>query len=626
MATIAPFGSWKSPISAADTVAGTVRFSEPRCDSGVLFWLEARPSEGGRTALVRRLPDGTIEDVLPKDANVRTMVHEYGGGAYLARDGAVVYSEFSDQRLHRTADGDPVPITAPPYRPMGVRYADPIVGPDGTVICVRETHPESGEAVNDLVAIDEGGTSKVIAAGADFYSSPRVSPDGRRLAWLEWDHPNMPWDGTRLNVADLTDPATPTQVAGGANESIVQPEWAPDGTLVFASDRTGWWNLYCNDGETTRPVVEMDAEFAGPQWDFGSSWFGFVADDRIVATYWENGEHHLGLIDSDGNLERLDLDFSSFGYHLVTDGDRKVWFVGAHSRRPSALVEFDVESGVATAVRSNPTGVDAGYVPEPRLVSFPTTGGDTAHGVYYLPANPEFCGPEDERPPLLVHIHGGPTSMAYPAFSLATAYWTSRGFGVVDVNYRGSTGFGRAYREKLEGEWGVVDVDDAVAAAEYLASIGEVDGERLAISGGSAGGYTTLAALAFRDTFSAGASYYGIADIEMLIGDTHKFESRYEMRLLGNEPEVWRARSPIYSVDRIDVPVALFQGLDDEVVPPNQAKVIADALEERGVRCVHVEYEGEGHGFRKAENVMHSLETELGFYGEVFGFDPLETD
>jgi len=623
MTSTAPYGSWESPIDAADTVAGVVRFSDIRIDGGSLYWLESRPSEGGRSALVRRLPDGTIEDVLPASANVRTMVHEYGGGAYLVDDGAVVYSEFTDQRLYRTRPGEEaVPITSEPERPAAVRYADAAALPGGLILCIREIHPEHGEAINDLVAVDSGGVATVVASGADFYSSPRVSPDGTRFAWIEWDHPNMPWDGTRLVVAAAADPADRVVAAGGPDESIVQPEWAPDGTLVFASDRTGWWNLHRYDGESTVAVYPVEAEFAGPAWVFGMSWYGFLSEGRIAAAFWEGGVHRLGVIDVEGNLERIDLGYSSYGTHLETDGEDIVWFVGSHPRRPAALVGYDTSTRTETIIRSNPSSVDSSYAPEPELISFPTSGGDTAHAVFYPPTNPGFTAPEGEKPPLLVHIHGGPTANVFPAFSLETIFWTSRGFGIVDVNYRGSSGFGRAYREKLEGEWGVVDVDDAEAAARYLASTGEADADRLAISGGSAGGYTTLAALAFRDTFGAGASYYGIADIEMLMGDSHKFESRYETRLLGNDPEIWRARSPIHSVDQITVPVVLFQGSDDKVVPPEQAAVIAEALRARGIPCIHIEYEGEGHGFRKAGNVIRSLETELAFYGDVFGFEP----
>ena len=623
MSTTAPYGSWESPVGAADTVADIVRFSDLQYNEGTLYWLESRPSEGGRAVLVRRTDAGEIGDVLPDTANVRTMAHEYGGAPYRIESGDLVYSEFGDQRLYRVAsDGSATPLTAEPPRPQSVRYADVARLSSGSLIAVRETHPAEGEAVNELVTIGADGTVDVIASGCDFYSTPRLSPDGAQLAWIEWDHPNMPWDGTRLVVADAAKPGDRKVIAGGDNESIVQPEWAPDGTLVFASDRTGWWNLYRYNGSETAPVLEMEAEFAGPAWVFGESWYGFLSDGRIAASVYDSGRSSFGIIDADGVLERIDLGFSDYGYHLITDGEQRAWFVGARPDRPSAIVEFDAGSGSMTIVRSNPSIVDAGYVAVPRVVSFPTTNDDIAHAVYYPPANPEFEGPPGERPMLIVHIHGGPTSSVSPVLKPETVFWTSRGFGVVDVNYRGSTGFGRVYREKLEGQWGVVDVDDAVAAAEYLASIGEVDGNRLAISGGSAGGYTTLAALAFRDSFAAGASYFGIADLEMLMGDSHKFESRYETRLIGTDPVVWRERSPIYSVDQIRVPVALFQGLEDKVVPPNQAVVIAEALAERGIPYVHIEYEGEGHGFRQAANVIRSLETELAFYGYVFGFTP----
>jgi dipeptidyl aminopeptidase/acylaminoacyl peptidase len=623
MSTTAPYGSWESPVGAADTVAEIVRFSDLQYDNGSIYWLESRPSEGGRAALVRRTERGTIEEVLPDTVNVRTIAHEYGGAAYRVESGVVVYSEFTDQRLYRVMpDGSARPLTSEPPRRQSVRFADAVRLTDGSLIAVRETHSTEGEAINELVAVRSEDDVEVIASGCDFYSTPRLSPDGTRLAWVEWDHPNMPWDGTRLVVADVANPDDRTVIAGGDDESIVQPEWAPDGTLVFASDRTGWWNLYRYDSAEMAPILQMDAEFAGPAWVFGESWYGFLSDGRIATSFYDNGQNRFGIIDADGVLGQIALGFSDYGYHVITDGDQRVWFIGARPDEPSAIVEFSAASGAVSLVQSNPSIVDADYVTEPRVVSFPTTGADVAHAVYYPPANPQFEGPAGELPPLIVHIHGGPTSRVSPVFKPETVFWTSRGFGVVDVNYRGSTGFGRHYREKLEGEWGVVDVDDAVAAAEYLASIGEVDGDRLAISGGSAGGYTTLAALAFRDVFAAGASYYGIADIEMLMGDSHKFESRYETRLIGTDPVVWRERSPIHSVDQISVPVALFQGLEDKVVPPNQAVVIAEALAERGIPYVHIEYEGEGHGFRQAGNVIRSLETELAFYGHVFGFTP----
>jgi len=619
MIITAPFGTWKSPISAADTVAGVVRFSGIQYDDGTLYWLEGRPNEGGRSVLVRRMADGTTDEPLGSNVNVRTMVHEYGGGAYLAHSGGVVYSDFGDQRLHRL--GTEVAVTSEPERERAVRYADATGLDDGSIVCVRETHPASGEAINELVRIDVDGIEVVVASGADFYASPTVSTDGERIAWIEWDHPNMPWDDTRLVVASLGDPSESNVVAGGPGESVVQPTWDKDGSLVFISDRTNWWNLYRLEGDAVTAITHREADFASPAWLFAERSYGLLDSGRIVVTFWEGGRHHLAIVDTGGSLRVIDEAYAQYRY-LATDGEDRVWFVGTQADAPTAIVEYEVGTGQATSVVSNDSVVENTFVTQPELITFPTTMDDSAHAVFYPPQNPLFDGPDRELPPLLVHIHGGPTSHVTPTYDAGILYWTTRGFGVVDVNYRGSTGFGREYRQKLTGEWGVVDVDDAVAGAEYLAQQGGVDGGRLAISGGSAGGYTALAALAFTDAFAAGVSYFGVADIEVLAQDTHKFESRYVTGLVGSDPQVWRARSPLYSADQISVPVALFQGLDDTVVPPNQATMIAEALERNGVPYIHVEYEGEGHGFRRAANIISTLETELAFYGAVFGFEP----
>jgi dipeptidyl aminopeptidase/acylaminoacyl peptidase len=602
-----------------DTVAGVVRFSDIQFDNGTIFWLEGRPTEGGRSVLVRRQADGTLDEPLTKEIKVRTMVHEYGGGAYAARHGHVVYSDFADQRLRRF--GEIEPLTASPAIDRGVRFADMELQADGSVVCVRETHPTGGGAVNELVQIAADGGETVIATGADFYASPAVSKDGVKIAWVEWDHPNMPWDDTRIVVASLADPSDGTIVAGGEDESVVQPTWDEDGSLVFISDRTGWWNLYRSDRGSVTAITSRDADFASPAWLFGERSYVILDDGRIVSTFWAGGRHHLATIDIDGALTMVDDGYAAYRY-LASDGADRVWFVGTRADRPTAVVEFNLDSGPAVDVVSNASVVDDTYVSSPDLITFPTTLGDEAHGVFYPPQNPRYTGCDDELPPLLVHIHGGPTSHVTPRYDAGILFWTTRGFGVVDVNYRGSTGFGRKYRQKLTGEWGIHDVDDAVAAASFLAGRGDVDGERLAISGGSAGGYTTLAALAFTDAFAAGVSYFGVADIEVLARDTHKFESRYVTGLVGSDPLVWRTRSPLYSADQISVPVALFQGLDDSVVPPNQATMIAHALGRNGVPHLHIEFEGEGHGFRRSETIISTLETELAFYGAVFGFAP----
>lgn len=623
MTTTAPFGTWLSPISAADTIAGLIGFSDIAVDGDDLYWIELRPSERGRQVLVRRSGDGSITDMTPPPVDVRTRVHEYGGAPYAVRGGRIVYSDGTTQRLHGCPSLDPV--TPEPPRPMSVRFADGRFLPDGRLVCVRETHPEEGEAVNELVVVDPAdGSQVVLASGRDFYAAPRPTPDGSRLAWLEWDHPNMPWDGTELLVADLDEGrlGPPRSVAGGLEESVFQPEWAPDGTLWFSTDRSGWWNVARrrHDGDV-EAVFTVDADCGEPAWVFGRTTFGFLSDGRAVIGCWQDGGHRLVVLDPDGSHRTLDTPFSNHA-GPITDGGSTVWFVGYRPDAPTALVELDVDSTTWTEIRSNPMPVDRAALSVPEVISYPTIDGATAHAVFYPPANPAFRAPDGERPPLIVEVHGGPTSHVFPRLSAGFLYWTTRGFGVVDVNYRGSTGFGRAYRQALEGAWGIVDVGDCLDAARALADRGLADGDRLLITGGSAGGYTTLAALAFGDAFAAGASHFGVADVELLARHTHKFESRYLDRLVGTDPEEMRRRSPLYSADRISVPVVLFQGLEDRVVPPEQAEMIARALEDNGIPCALLTYEGEDHGFRKAENIIHTLETELAFYGRVLGFRP----
>jgi len=624
MTTTAPYGTWTSPISAADTVAGVVGFSEIAVDGDELFWLETRPSEGGRQVLVRRGTDGAISDVTPPPAHPRTLVHEYGGGTLVVGAGEVVFSEFADQRLYRIVGEESVAVTAEASRPRSVRYADGRILPGGRLVCVREAHPVDGEAVNELVMVDLAtGATTPLASGRDFYSNPRPNSDGTELIWLEWDHPNMPWDGTelkhgRLDAAELLDQTT---ICGGTTESIYQPEWDPADSVVYVSDRSGWWNLYRYDGTTHQPLVQLDADFGEPAWVFGRSSFGFLSEGRILAGFWEDGIHRLGVIDNDGSFNRIDDELSDHG-QLVTNGGSTTWFVARGATTPSAVVQLDVDTGERQIVRSNKQPVAGDHMSVPEIITFPTDDDELAHAVFYPPANPGFVGPEGERPPLIVQVHGGPTSHVFPRLSAGILFWTTRGFGVVDVNYRGSTAYGREFRNKLRNNWGVADVADCLNAARYLAQRGDADGNRLVITGGSAGGYTTLAALAFGDAFSAGASYFGVADIGLLAAHTHKFESRYIDGIVGTDPEVIKERSPLFSADQISVPVALFQGLEDKVVPPEQAEKIAAALDAGGIPYAHVTYEGEDHGFRKAENIIHSLESELSFYGQVFGFEP----
>jgi dipeptidyl aminopeptidase/acylaminoacyl peptidase len=596
-----------------------VTVADPTLATGAVWWVEARPLEGGRQVVVRAaLGSGDRADAIPEGFSARTRVHEYGGGAYAVHGDSVFFSNDEDGCVYRVDPGAaPEPLTPEPPEPRALRYADFALGADGDrAWCVRESHTGEGEAVNEIVSFAAAGGDEpvVVASGHDFYAAPRPSPDGARLAWLSWDHPRMPWDGTELWTA-ASDGSDARLVAGGPEESIIQPEWSPDGVLHFVSDRSGWWNLY-RDGE---PLHEAGAEFGSPLWVFGQRTYVFLDDGRIACAWSSRGFGHLGVLDPDsGALDELEVSHppTARGARMSGDG-RRIAYVGASPTRAPAVVVVDVASGELEVIAESSSDVpEAGYLSEPEAIEFPS-GDRTAHALFYPPRNKDFDAPGDERPPLIVLSHGGPTAQAEPTLDLRTQFWTSRGFAVVDVNYGGSTGYGREYRELLRGQWGVVDLEDCTEAALHLARAGLVDKDRLAIRGGSAGGYTTLCALCFTDEFDAGASYYGVGDIEALMGDTHKFESRYELALV--PPEKARERSPIHYVDRITAPVILFQGLDDPVVPAAQSERIAEALARRGVEYEYHAYEGESHGFRKAETIVHSLEAELAFYQRVLG-------
>ncbi|HET8814902.1 MAG TPA: S9 family peptidase [Solirubrobacterales bacterium] len=639
--TVAPYGSWRSPIDAATVARAGRRLGAPALAAdGAVWWAEGRPAEGGRVVLMRRPPGGEAQVVTPDDVNVRTRAHEYGGGAWcLAENDLFLFVDFSDQRLYRQRLGEePVAISPDPPAPGVLRYADLRVAPNGrTVLCVRETHSE-GEAVNEIVGLglDGAGEPEVLASGRDFYSFPRVSPDGEWLAWTCWDHPNMPWDGTELWVAPYEDSGEERLVAGGPGESVFQPDWGHDGRIHFVSDRDGWWNLYRarepgaelsgEEGALVQLTVDR-ADYGHPQWLFGGGTYAFLESGAIVCVRCERGSERLCLLRPDGwEATNLGLPFTAFGYPALAVRGETVAFAAASPEREPAIILHDVERGESEVVRSaSEEPVDPAYVSRPRPIEFASGEGETAYGFYYPPMNPEFEAPEGERPPLIVESHGGPTSHATPALDREFLYWTSRGIGVVDVNYRGSSGYGREYRDKLRGQWGVVDTEDCVNAALHLAEQGEADGARLAIRGGSAGGYATLCALTFHDAFAAGASYYGVADAEALARDTHKFESRYLDRLIGPYPEqaeLYRERSPLHHADRLRSPVILFQGLEDEVVPPNQAETMVAALKRNRVPHAYVPFEGEQHGFRRAETNIRCLEAELYFYGRIMGFEP----
>ncbi|HYE14813.1 MAG TPA: prolyl oligopeptidase family serine peptidase [Pyrinomonadaceae bacterium] len=630
---VAPYGSWESPITSDLIVSATVGLGQTALDGGDTYWIELRPSEGGRNCIVRRAADGSVSDITPAGFNARTRVHEYGGGDFVVREGTVYFSNFADQRLYEQRPGEaPRPLTPE----KSYRYSDCVVDARrGRLLAVREDHTVEGrEAVNAVVALRADGSvnedgGAVIVGGNDFYSSPRLSPDGRRLAWLTWNHPNMPWDGCELWVGELNDDGTlgeSSLVAGGEEESVFQPEWSPEGVLYFVSDRSNWWNIYrvAADGTIERAHEEREAEFATPQWLFAMSTYSFESAERIVCAYNERGTWRLARLGTrDGRLEPIETPYTEISYVRAAPG--RVVFRGGSPTERLAVVEVDLASGRVSALkRASEVALDEGYISTPRAVEFPTEGGVTAHAFFYAPRNKDFKAPEGERPPLLVKCHGGPTAATTTTLRLETQYWTSRGVAVLDVNYGGSTGYGREYRQRLNGQWGVVDVDDCVNGAKYLVGRGEVDGARCVITGGSAGGYTTLNALTFRDTFKAGASHFGISDLTVFVGDTHKFESRYLDRLIGPYPEradLYFERSSINFTDRLSCPVIFFQGLEDKVVPPNQAELMVEALRRKRLPVAYVAFEGEQHGFRRAENIKRALDGELYFYSRVFGFE-----
>jgi len=631
---IAPYGSWRSPVTSDLIASSTIGLDQIVLDGEDVYWTEMRPAEGGRYVVVRHAPDGRTEEVTPAPYNARTLVHEYGGGAFAVVGGAVYFSNFADQRLYRQAPGaSPEPLT-----PAGARrYADSALDARrGRIICVCEDHTDPGRwAVNTLVSVDLRRTApgRVLVSGNDFYSNPRLSPDGLHLCWLTWRHPNMPWDGTELWVAAIGEDGAlhgAERVAGGEAESIFQPEWSPSGVLHFVSDRSGWWNLYRWQAGRIAPLCEMEAEFGAPQWVFGMSTYAFESPEHIICAYKRQGTWRLARLGAASRaLQAIETPYSEI-WSLRVAARRAVFGAGSPEAF-DAIVRLDLRTGRREALRrATRAAVDPGYVAVPQAIEFPTEGGKTSHAFFYAPRNRDFAASPGEKPPLLVVSHGGPTGAAPSSLKLGIQYWTSRGFAVLDVNYGGSTGYGRRYRERLNGQWGIVDVDDCANGARDVAAQGLVDPERLAIRGGSAGGYTTLCAVTFRAVFRAGASHFGIGDLEVFVHDTHKFESRYLDRLIGPYPErrdLYRARSPIHFVDRISCPMILFQGLEDKIVPPNQAELMVQALRAKGLPVAYVAFEGEQHGFRQAAHIKRALDGELYFYSRVFGFplaDPVE--
>ena len=624
---VAPYGTWKSPVTSQLIVGGTVGLGQLQCEGADTYWVETRPTEGGRNVVVQFRPDGSRWERTPPEFNVRTRVHEYGGGAYRVQDGSVYGSSFSDHRLYRCEPGEqPVAVTSA----GGERYAD--IRYDclrRRLICVREVHSGDAEPKNSIAAVELDGSGREtgLVAGADFYSTPRVSPDGARLAWLSWNHPNMPWDGTELWVGELRRDGSlgeRRRVAGGVAESIFQPEWSPDGDLAFVSDRSGWWNLYIWNGRESFALWNVSAELGRAQWVFGMSTYGFESEEALICAVNQRAIWRLvRLWRRSGHVEQLETPYSDISDVCVTPG--RVVFCGSSPTETSRIVELDLHAGSHRVLHaSTDEGLDTGFVSVPTQIEFPVAGGLTSHGFFYSPKNNEFQAPPHERPPLLVMSHGGPTAATSSKLKLGTQFWTSRGFAVLDVNYGGSSGYGRDYRRRLDGQWGIVDVADCTQGARHLVENALVDGDRLAIRGGSAGGYTTLCALVFARVFKAAASYYGVSDLETLARDTHKFESRYMDRLIGAYPEtrqVYRDRSPIHFTEALSCPIIFFQGADDKIVPPSQAEQMVAVLRQKGLPVAYLLFEGEQHGFRKAETIKRTLDAELYFYARVFRFN-----
>ena len=632
-----PCGAWPSPLSPERVAAGAVSLAYAGAADGTLYWIEGRPAEKGRSVLMCCASDGRVAEVLGPQADVRSRVHEYGGMPWAAAAGRVVFSQQGDQQLRLRADDGTLTVLTPPL----CRYADAQAAPDGrTLVCVREDHRAGGEPANAVVRIDldrPGDAGQVLHGGSDFVAAPQLSADGTRLALVAWDHPHMPWDESRLVVGELVDGELRHEqvVAGGPGESVLQPQWAADGSLYFLSDRSGWWNLYRWRAGAVQAISAEQAEIGGPLWNLGQRAYALVDERRALLRISRGTVDSLALLDlASGALTTLTLPFVAFASIGVLDAHTACAIAAAADDVP-ALITVDLRSGAHRVVRrSGDAPLAAAAVSPAQAIEFATAPGPdgqprTAHAWFYPPCLPGHEPMPGERPPLLVTLHGGPTSQVGPAFKAAVQFWTSRGFAVVDVNYGGSSGYGRAYRERLRGQWGVVDLQDAVAAVDHLVAAGRVDGARVAIRGGSAGGFTVLSALAFTQRFAAGINYFGVADLETLAADTHKFESRYLDGLVAPLPagrDIYRARSPVHHMSQCRAALLTLQGSDDKAVPPQQSRDIVAAARAAGCAVAYLEFEGEGHGFRQGPNIVRGLQSELVFLARVFGYTPAEPD
>lgn len=616
------YGTWPSPITADLVTRGAKRFDSLWIDGIDIYWNELRPFEGGRNVVVRYNRHGQKQDMTPLGYSVRSRVHEYGGGAFTAHKGTIFFVNDKDQRVYvQHPEQAPKPLT-----PEGFLFAD-LCYSNASLIAVCEEHHSPTNIENYLVSIDtQKGKFIPIVKGFDFYSSPTVSDDGKKLAWICWNHPNMPWDGSEVWVGDFVKGKVVNQrkIAGGPQISIFQPRWSKDGVLHYVSDETGWWNIYRETSTGSENLCPMEAEFGWPQWVFGLSMWDFVGDE-ILCIFYQKGLGHMGFLDpATKKLRVSDLDGNDFSQIHVGDGFA-VCLQGSLTQSRS-ITYLDLQTMQTRLIASDEIPeISSRFYSLAELIEFPSAGGRKAYGFYYPPQSKDYRGPDGERPPLIVKSHGGPTASVSCSFDLKIQYWTSRGFAVLDVNYGGSSGYGRAYRELLKSNWGIVDVEDCEHGALYLVQKRKVDAEKLAITGGSAGGFTTLSALTFKNVFTAGASYYGVSDLNALARDTHKFESHYLDRLIGphtSKKKLYESRSPITHVEKLSCPVIFFQGADDQVVPCSQTEAMYKALQKKGIPTKMIIYQGEQHGFRKAENIKDALEKELEFYLWIFGQSP----
>lgn len=633
------YGSWPSPISAADAVASARFLSGLQLDGDQLYVLENRPSERGRAVVVHVREDGSARDVTPENFNVRTRVHEYGGGAFTIANGVIYFSNFSDNRLYAQRDGGaPQPITRPgPYR-----YADCVVDKRRSIlICVREDHsggPDPKKVINALIETPLDGVkdARVLWSGSDFVAAPRLAPDGRRLAFIAWNHPNMPWDATSLRLADLAHDGrfkrVRTVVAENASEAVMQPHWTRDGRLMFLTDRSGWWNLHRMDssGTASRAIAPVHAEIGKPAWGFGGRLYTTLPSGGVAAVLTRQASDSVAVIDSSAGRQWRELTNAYASAGALHSRRGRLVFLGTGRKSPGGLVELDPVSGQARLLY-RPRGEEPAeqYVSGAQSIEFPGADGKPAYAWFYPPANPDYRGPDGSRPPVIVLAHGGPTAHSAPWYSRSRNYWTSRGLAVLDVNYSGSSGFGTAYRKRLNGRWGELDVQDVVAAARAVGERGLADPKRMVVSGGSAGGFVVLAGLAFYpDTFAAGINSFGVSDLSALAKETHKFESRYLDTLVGPLPQsasIYAARSPLNAIERVRVPLLTLQGQEDKIVPPSQSETIVSALRSKGRPVAYVLFPGEGHGFRNSDALVRSLENQQSFLGQALGFTPADS-